>query len=64
MERTQKIVLALLVLAIVFSAVSAFISFQVFSFEAPQKTSGNVVGSGVGTVQFIVEENSEGGTNG
>lgn len=66
MEKTQKIVLALLVLAIIFSATSAFISFHVLNSEVPQKTSGNVVGGGRGTLDFFVESSSsvEEGSNG
>ncbi len=66
MDKTQKIVLALLILAILFSAISAFVSFQVLNLNVPYgKTSGNVVGAGSGTIDFVVETSeAEEGSNG
>ena len=60
MEKTQRIVVVLLVLAILFSVVSIMISFGAFSVGnnvsgSQVSTTGNVVGGNSGGISFFVE---------
>ncbi len=69
MDNTQRMILLLLVLAIMFSAISIYFSFSALNIEVPESnknpTQGNVVRSS-GGVGLIVEEPpvSEVGNNG
>jgi hypothetical protein len=60
MDKNQKIVIALLVLAILFSAFSIFISYVAFSdIDLSQKVSGRVSeGRGSGGVSLVVHSSS------
>ncbi len=67
MDRTQTIVVALLIIAILFSAVSVFVSINATNFKIPQKqVTGQVVSGGNGGVGLAIENSfSQGGeTNG
>ena len=61
MDRTQTIVVALLIIAILFSAVSVFVSINAANFKIPQKqVTGQVAGGGSGGVEFSVERSDLG----
>ncbi len=56
MDRTQTIVVALLIIAILFSAVSVFVSINATNFKIPQKqVTGQVVSGGSGGVGLAIE---------
>ncbi len=56
MDNTKKVLFVLLILAIVFSVTSIFISFSALNLDIPNgKTTGAVVGSGSAGVNLYVE---------
>ena len=62
MDNTKKVLFVLLILAIVFSVASIFISFSALNLDAPSgKTTGAVIGSGSAGVNLYVEGSSEEG---
>ena len=60
MNKTQKIIIAVLILAILFSSLSIFISFSAMKLYYPQKDiSGRAVSSGnAGGIQLVVESST------
>ena len=61
MNKNQTLLLAILILAIIFSAASIFISLMAPKLHAPSIPTGNIVSSGdYGVVQFIVENSVRG----
>ena len=67
-DRSKKLIIALLILAILFSVVSLVISFGVSNFDIPEfrrPASGQVIGgSGEGGLNFVVESSSGGANEG
>jgi|GEM_PF-3437384 len=62
MNNTQKIITVLLILAIVFSATSIFISLSVSNLEIPSKAiTGKSVDNGGGIKLFVEGEEGENG---
>ena len=60
---SKKLIVALLILAILFSAFSIIISMTISNFEIPQfrrPVSGEASSSGVGGIGFVVESSSGG----
>jgi len=61
MEKTQKIIVVLLIVAIVFSVISTFLNLSLINFEFQPvnvKIPGNnIEGNPVGNVGFNVEQN-------
>jgi hypothetical protein len=56
MNNTQRIIIAVLILAILFSSLSIFISFSAMNLGGQKDISGNAVSSGGrGGVQLVVE---------
>ncbi|NCO11849.1 hypothetical protein CO038_03455 [Candidatus Pacearchaeota archaeon CG_4_9_14_0_2_um_filter_39_13] len=61
MDKTQKIVTVLLILAILFSATSIFISVSISKLDIPDKVvSGRSVDNGGGIMIYVEGENEEG----
>ncbi|RMD67228.1 hypothetical protein D6817_02145 [Candidatus Pacearchaeota archaeon] len=60
MDKYHKVVMALLVLAIVFSIISLIVSLGIFSLDLPKSagTSARVTDSGAAQVKFVVEPTS------
>ena len=62
MDKTQKIIVVLLIISILFSAVSIVINLSVSNISIDNKTSGSVLDRGDrGSVSLFVEENRERG---
>ena len=65
MNKTQGIVIVLLVLAIIFSGVSIYIGFSALDKgPAENEVLRNVAGGGSGSVGFFVESTPEAGGEG
>jgi hypothetical protein len=58
MERSHKIIVLLLVLAIIFSVVSIAINLFASNITVPDRVTGQVVGDSGGGVSFVVERNN------
>ena len=60
MEKTQKIIVALLILAIVFSVISIIVSMGALNVRAPEsaKATGYSVDNTQGQVRLVVERNN------
>lgn len=56
-DKTRTFVVALLILAILFSAASIFISYAALKLDLPSKTTGHASYGGAGDIGFIVEGN-------
>ena len=59
MEKSQKVILVVLILAIVFSVFSILICVNLFDSDFPASSTGNAVEDSGGGVQFLVETNSQ-----
>ena len=56
MDKTKRMIVALLILAIVFSAMSIFISLAAFNLDIPRKgVSGQITDSGASGISIYVE---------
>ncbi len=60
MDKTQRIIIVLLILAMVFSAVSIYIGFSALNIRLPNASRGGSGGenSGFGGVSLVVEGNN------
>jgi hypothetical protein len=56
MDRTQRIIVLLLVLAIVFSGISIIVSFTALNVDIPSRSSGRVIGESSGGVSLTIEK--------
>lgn len=64
MDKTQGIIIALLIIAILFSVLSILINFSVSDINIPKaKVAGKVssIDSGSGAINLVVEKNNAGG---
>jgi hypothetical protein len=60
MEKTQKIIVVLLIVAIVFSVISTLLNLSLINFEFQPvnvKIPGNVQGNPTGNVDLTIERN-------
>jgi uncharacterized membrane protein len=67
MDKTQRIIVILLVLAILFSAISVLVSYSALNFRSPQEesgVSGQVTNTGSSGISLYVEEPPERGSDG